>query len=444
MHILLISSDALNPSMAGPGIRYWEFARQLSRRHTVTLLTPNESSLSHQRFQVVQCTRKSLKTALATAEVVVTQGFGFPLSPVYHARLPLVVDCYDPLPIELLEHHAHLPLAEAQLSQSYCVERTRWLLRRGDFFLYSHHRQREYWLGMLTAVGRMQHAAYRKSADLSNMFGCVPFGLPDEPPMPTGPAMRGAETAFGGAISENDTILLWGGGLWNWFDPCSLIRAMGALSRTRRDIKLVFLATSRSNRQSTNLDIAYATDQALALSRELGLYNQTVFFHDAWVPYAERQNFLVEANIGVSTHFQTLETELSFRTRILDYLWAELPILATSGDYLSELIERHQLGLTVEPENVEQLTEAMLRLADDGAFVERCKTNIRHVRQRMTWQHAVQPLLQFCRAPYRTSAVSPIMSRMHMAAFLARTANILVKYRGYRKIFAKIRRAFFA
>ena len=39
--------------------------------------------------------------------------------------------------------------------------------------------------------------------------------------------------------------------------------------------------------------------------------------------------YLTEADAGVSTHHEHIETTYSFRTRILDYLWASLPIVAT-------------------------------------------------------------------------------------------------------------------
>jgi hypothetical protein len=52
-----------------------------------------------------------------------------------------------------------------------------------------------------------------------------------------------------------------------------------------------------------------------------------VVFHEQWVPYDERVDWLTDADIGVSLHRHHLETELSFRTRVLDYLWAGLCLL---------------------------------------------------------------------------------------------------------------------
>ena len=48
----------------------------------------------------------------------------------------------------------------------------------------------------------------------------------------------------------------------------------------------------------------------------------------------------MEADVGVSLHLEHLETTYSFRTRMLDYLWAGLPIVASAGDGFAEIISR--------------------------------------------------------------------------------------------------------
>ena len=42
-------------------------------------------------------------------------------------------------------------------------------------------------------------------------------------------------------IGPSDRLLLWGGGIWNWFDPLTVIRAVGRLAEGRSDVKLLFL-----------------------------------------------------------------------------------------------------------------------------------------------------------------------------------------------------------
>ena len=42
----------------------------------------------------------------------------------------------------------------------------------------------------------------------------------------------------------------------------------------------------------------------------------------------------------MSTHQPHLETEFSYRTRVVDYLWCGLPVVTTEGDALADLVAR--------------------------------------------------------------------------------------------------------
>ena len=81
------------------------------------------------------------------------------------------------------------------------------------------------------------------------------------------------------------------------------------------------------------------------LAQELGLENKNVFFSESWTPYEERINYLLDADLAVSAHFDLPETRFSFRTRMLDYLWAGLPILTSHGDGFASLIEQKKAGM---------------------------------------------------------------------------------------------------
>ena len=117
--------------------------------------------------------------------------------------------------------------------------------------------------------------------------------------------------------------------------------------------------------------------------------------------FEDRQNYLLDADVGVSTHLDHIETEFSFRTRILDYLWAGLPIVATDGDSFAEVIIREDLGLVVPPGDVEALEDALARLLGDPALAEACQLNILRVIPDMRWERVLEPLVAFCAAPIR-------------------------------------------
>ncbi|MFW8744926.1 hypothetical protein ACOI9R_32825, partial [Mesorhizobium japonicum] len=69
---------------------------------------------------------------------------------------------------------------------------------------------------------------------------------------------------------------------------------------------------------------------------------------------------------GVSTHREQLETTLSFRTRMLDYLWAGLPMVVTEGDHFADLVDADGLGAVVPAGDVAALASAIEGVVYDG------------------------------------------------------------------------------
>jgi hypothetical protein len=140
---------------------------------------------------------------------------------------------------------------------------------------------------------------------------------------------------------------------------------------------------------------------ARALAEELGLASKHVFFNDGWVAYKDRENFLLEADIGVTTHFDSAETRFSFRTRALDYLWAGLPVVTTQGDSFAQLVEDEGLGASVPPNDPAALSNALLRLLEVPGRAQACRARVALVRERFRWSVVLEPLDRFCADPRR-------------------------------------------
>jgi hypothetical protein len=199
-------------------------------------------------------------------------------------------------------------------------------------------------------------------------------------------------------IAETDKVILWAGGVYNWFDPLTLVRAVDQVRQRRPDVRLFFMGMRNPNPHVPEMRMAGATRE---LSDSLGLTGKHVFFNEEWVDIDDRQNYLLDADLGVSTHFQHVETTFAFRTRMLDYLWAGLPIVATGGDTFGDLITTEGLGVTVPEQDVDALADALERTLYDDEFATACRAAVRRVRDDYTWETALRPLLQFCRAPRR-------------------------------------------
>ncbi|WP_124344700.1 glycosyltransferase, partial [Cellulomonas algicola] len=139
------------------------------------------------------------------------------------------------------------------------------------------------------------------------------------------------------------------------------------------------------------------------LAEELGLVGTHVFFNEDWVRYEDRADYLLDADVGASCHFLHVETEFSFRTRILDYLWAGLPIVATEGDGFAELIDAEGIGRTVPAEDVDALADALETMLVDTAAAADVRAAVERVARSFTWPVVLEPLVEFCRAPRRAA-----------------------------------------
>jgi glycosyltransferase involved in cell wall biosynthesis len=199
-------------------------------------------------------------------------------------------------------------------------------------------------------------------------------------------------------IGPDDKVVLWGGGIYNWFDPVTLIRAVHLVRRTVPEIRLYFLGLAHPNPEVPAMS---RVSETIALASRLDLVGSHVFFNDGWVPYTERGNYLLEADVGVSTHFDHVETAFSFRTRVLDYLWAGLPIVTTAGDYFGDLVATERLGAAVPAGDVESLAGALAGLLTDGRLAKEARSRSLEVGRRFIWGEAMRPLLEFCRNPAR-------------------------------------------
>jgi glycosyltransferase involved in cell wall biosynthesis len=398
---LILCNDAIGADMAGPGIRYWEFARALAAderlnvRLAVIPSVPAPASFDAPPFlaQVLYCENDDqVRSLAATSDVIITQGALLAPYPfLAELRVPLVLDSYIPFLLERLSVDTNTAHGEHLFAHESYRRVLGLQIRAADLILCASEKQRDYWLGAMSALGRINPYTHADDPTLRRLIAVVPFGLPADLPCHTRQVLKGVHPS----IAVDDQVLLWGGGIWRWFDATTLIRSMARLAGPRPNVKLFFMGVQRPNPQSGKIQ---AAAEAIALSQELGLYNRTVFFND-WVPYAERQNYLLEADIGVSLHRDHLETRFAFRTRFLDNLWAGLPIVATRGDVLSELIEAQGLGRLAEPGDVEGVTEAILNLLDTPNLRESFRLRFERIAEVYRWETVTRPLIEFCAAP---------------------------------------------
>ena len=399
--VLLVSSEPIAPRMAGPAIRSVELAGVLWRRgHEPIVAAPGvDQETPATGFPLVRFEKERaalvIGPLLRDVDVVLIHGhalFEFPF--IGNTNRPVVVDLYDPVMFESLELDAGSSLPRRQFAARTQVAILRSLLRRGDFFLCASERQRDLWLGALIVTGRVNAITVQGDTALRALIDVVPFGIPATPPrrrVSDLPRLKGV-----GPIRQSDKVILWGGGIWDWLDPLTLIRAFTQVAAKREDVHLVFLGTSPPGRSAPAMRM---DSRARSLAESVGLAGSRIHFRDGWIPYAERGAALLDGDLGVTMHTQHLEARFAFRTRVLDYVWAQLPVVCTQGDVIAELVDREGLGITVPERDDAALATALERMLNDTAFVAECRKRLQVIAPRFVWDEVAKPLVRFCESP---------------------------------------------
>ena len=396
--LLIVSNGVVSSEMAGPAIRVWNFAKVLSKYMHVILAVPNEPNLPDMEFEIVRYTDDLSIEALASrADVLLLGGATFSgFKSLKKINKYLILDLYDPYNLAVLEEYKDKPV-EGQIPLSkYLTGALNDELYHGDFFICASERQRDYWLGMLSALGRVNPVTYAPDPTLRKMIDVVPFGLPESKPVHEKNVLKGVVKG----IEKNDFVILWGGGIYNWFDTFSLIKAMKIVSETRKDIKLFFMGVKHPDPTVKELTMV---DETVSLAKSLDVYENNVFFNFGWVKYNERQNYLTESDAGIITHPVHIETRFSFRTRALDCMWASLPIISTEGDFFSDLIREKTLGIVVKEKDPEDIANAIIRLAENKEFYNKCVSNLKEIAKDYTWEKVCAPVLKYCMDPTKSS-----------------------------------------
>ncbi len=376
--------------MAGVGIRFLEMARHFGPQHEVTLGFPNDPSdyPALPEARLLRYDGANLAGLARAAEVVVLHAH---VSNLYFDRVPrreerpLVVDLYDPFPIENLNYFRELGDSPYRHDRA-TLERQ---LGKGDLFLCSSAEQRLFYLGMLYALGRLNPETYFADFTLANLVREVPFGVTlPHPTAAAEPILRGVVPGIG----PDDPILFFGG-IYDWYDPLLLLAILPALLKPFPTLRVVFSANPNATTtpQGTYADV-------LRSARDAGWVDRHVFFVP-WVAAGRRFGLYREATIAAVLHRPRFEAEISMRTRVLDYLGAGLPVVATAGGTMSRLLAEEKMGLVVPEGDGAALLAAVGELLTSPPLRTDLATRGRAWAARQDWATVLAPLAEFLEHP---------------------------------------------
>jgi glycosyltransferase involved in cell wall biosynthesis len=381
--VAILAPEPIRPRMAGMGIRALELARALSREFEVRLLVPNEAAQAREvagTLEVVAVQEGDLAEAARGADAAVVSGHAANWWFHQVPDVPVAADLYDPFPVENL----HYARALGDETAAHDRRSLALALARADFFLCASAEQRLFYAGALFDAGRIGPRNFPGDPALTRLLAVVPFGTPSE-------AARGDRAAGRravGAPGEGPLVLF--GGVYDWYDPELLLQAWPEILRGHPQARLLFFESP--NRETTPQRVF---ENARTRAREIDPDGRSVVF-SPWLPYPARADLYAAADLLVSICSEGLETELAYRTRLLDAAWGGVPSVSVGGGTLAR--ELSQSGAAFEcARDAGQLARSISDVLSDAPRRQAAGAAARAFAAARSWQAVTAPLSEWCR-----------------------------------------------
>ena len=384
----LICPEPIRSITAGVGTRFMTLARVLAEAgHRVTLAVPNDASEAPaiDGVDVVQADLDALGGQADGHDWVLLHAHLGNHYLTQRDDLPLVVDLYDPFLIENLHYHRDLGFAP------FSTDHETWRLQmgRGDLFLCSSEEQRLFYLGWLSALGRVNPLSVDDDPQLQKLIIELPFGTP-ETEAPTPPPRSDVLSGV-----DEDAPVLYFGGIYDWYEPVTVLDAMPAL--LERDPRTVLVFVEHPHPELTPLEEA---ERVRSLADRRGWLGTTVRF-EPWRPYDRRFELAQVADVAVITHRPGLETDLSLRTRLVDLMWLGLPAVVTTGGTMARVVVETGAGLVVPSGDAQAVATSVAVFLDDKERLQEAAHAGRRWAAERRWTAVAAPLLEFAAKPWR-------------------------------------------
>jgi glycosyltransferase involved in cell wall biosynthesis len=296
------------------------------------------------------------------------------------ANQQLILDCYVPIYVEISAR------ASNNLESEYYAfgnEIGRWstVLRRGDIYLCANENQKRYYQGVLSALGRINPLTYE-----DDLIKIVPYGIYRQPPKVTSKPI----TALLGKNENKYKKILWFGAVYPWFDLSTLVEAVAIVNNV---IPTKLVIVGAKNPFNAHPDFVQRYEELIDFIDSDPKHKDNVILQD-WVEFNDRANWYLDSDLVILLNKIGNENELAWRTRLVDYIWADLPIVTNAGDPLGERLIAEGAAERLGDLSEQGLASSLLGLLNRPNRLEEIKHNLAKVRDDYYWDNVTKQLNQ--------------------------------------------------
>ncbi|MEP7286464.1 MAG: glycosyltransferase [Chloroflexota bacterium] len=295
-------------------------------------------------------------------------------------ELPMWADLYGSVMAEA-QLKALVYGDDAYLSHFWTMERK--AIERGDIFSTVSERQQWSLIGELGMWGRLNQ--WTSGYEFATT---IPIASETTPYTPTKKVIRGI------LAKDKDFVILYAGGYNTWTDVDTMFNALEIVMCQHPEVEFV----STGGKIEGHDDMTYMRFKKLI---ESSPYRDR-YHLQGWVPNDDVPNYYLESNLGINSDRTSYEALLGSRTRVLDWMRAELPCVMSSLTELSAEVVAANAGLAYQPENTDDLVRCLMQCVSDPAeTAEMGKRGRELLLSTFTYEATSKHLLKWVEKPSR-------------------------------------------
>jgi glycosyltransferase involved in cell wall biosynthesis len=287
-----------------------------------------------------------------------------------------ILDCYVPIHIEVSSRDAADKNSELE---GFLRDSLYWneSLLHGDIFLCASETQIEYYKGVLSAIGKINPVSYHNHG-----LRIVPYGINSDSPNPN-------KTPFSDLIKndKNTFKMLWFGGVYPWFNVDILLEAISNIGRS----KSIHLAMVGAKNPFVNNEIFVKKSNELINSIRKLCLTDIISLHD-WVSYEDRGDWYCDCDCIITLNKQGIENSLSWRTRLVDYVWSGMPVLTNGGDPLGEDLILNGAAGRVSIDDSNKLARDIQNYITNPGKLSEMRTRMISYQSNLHWENIVKSI----------------------------------------------------
>jgi glycosyltransferase involved in cell wall biosynthesis len=224
-----------------------------------------------------------------------------------------------------------------------------------------------------------------------------------------------------------------------------------ALANQSVPVKLVVVGARNPFTQHPDFLAKYFQVEQYAARPE---HRHLVILQD-WVAFDDRADWYADADLVVVVNKQGDENELCWRTRLVDFVWGNVPILTNGGDPLGERLIAAGAAARFRGLDPQVMAEDLISLLDQPAELAGIRDRLETCKQALYWDVVTRPLagaivkgerapdlrvreLQTIVQPVQPAAPSPV-SRLRRVFHLPNKVSAHIKVHGLRATALRVR-----